>query len=358
VPSCVTTRIAVVACLWLQASLTLAEEAPFRVALLELESDTLHDAFTMRFSERLRAALSARTDLELRDRRATLAQMSLAQDCNATETSCLAAIAETFEVQGLIFGSVTRQAGAPSATVYRFDSSRASLAPATYVMFSAHDAELGELEREASRIVSELFGTPAPAAVAVGSLTQPAAAPVGLAMAAPAVLPPLSELSPPPAAAPSIAPAPAKKAGSGLGGRQIAGIALLGGAALSVGLSVLSFVQVERADRDDDFQRYRRLVGERMNDDVKDVCNEAAAGRRYGLEGGTFHSVQSTCDTGSTFEALQFVFLGTAVVSGGLAAYFLASGGPADKPALGSRTFNVAPSLARRGFGVGARLKF
>lgn len=362
----------------LDTNSALAADTKQHVALLKLESAALHDPLTARFDERLRARLSERTGSALHDTQASLGQMSLAQDCNVAQAQCLDEIAQSFEVQALIFGSVSLDPSPPTAVVHYFDVQHGTLDRSSEITFSSHDAADEELAHEAERVVTELLGpeatlaaevTVAPPVSArqelevaeqeqaqVSTLTAPESADAMLAH--PTSLPPPRELAPPPAAAPSVAPARPQPR-SGLNGRQIAGIALLGGAALSVGLSVLSFVHVERADEDDDLQRYRKLVGQRANE-VRDVCDEASLGRRYGLETSGFSRVQSTCDTGSTFEALQFVFIGTAVVSGGLGAYFLATGSAAERqqPAIGSRTIRVGPSLARRSIGVGARIKF
>jgi hypothetical protein len=135
---------------------------------------------------------------------------------------------------------------------------------------------------------------------------------------------------------------------------------LLGGAVLSTGAAVFSFFEVNRAEKNRDFERYRLAVGARTTN-VSDVCDEANAGRRYGLDASSFREAKSACSRGTTFEILQFVFIGSAVVSGGLAAYFLSTsggGGAKERAQVGNDTWSLHPTLARKGFGLGARMKF
>jgi hypothetical protein len=145
----------------------------------------------------------------------------------------------------------------------------------------------------------------------------------------------------------------------GLSARKFAGYVLLGGAAASVGLSVLSFVQVDRAASNTSFQDYRTLVGA-TNSNVKDVCDEASAGKRYGQNADNFRQVKSSCSAGTTFEVLQYVFIGGALVTGGLGAFLLFGGG-GDKDrarATGLQTLTLHPSIGRGGASLSARMRF
>jgi hypothetical protein len=151
---------------------------------------------------------------------------------------------------------------------------------------------------------------------------------------------------------------PADPAGS-LSARKVAGFVLLGGAAASVGMSVLSFVQVDRAANNASFQDYRGLVGSN-NATAKDVCDEASAGKRYGQSPDNFKQVKSSCSTGSTFEVLQYVFIGGALVTGGLATWFLFGGGDSKEKvhATGLEHITLHPAIGRGGASLSARMRF
>jgi hypothetical protein len=66
------------------------------------------------------------------------------------------------------------------------------------------------------------------------------------------------------------------------------------------------------------------------NPEVNDVCKAADIGLTYepqGFDGADVPAVRDLCSTGDTVEVLQYVFLGTAIVSGGLGVYLLLSAG-------------------------------
>jgi hypothetical protein len=147
--------------------------------------------------------------------------------------------------------------------------------------------------------------------------------------------------------------------GKGMSGRALAGYTLLGVAAVSVGMTAFSFVQIDRAEGNVAFDAYRRAVG-KLNPSASDVCDEADTGLRYGLDARTFAAAQDKCSAGHTFEVLQFVFLGAAVVSGGFSAYFLLSDddAPSDHARVGGATLALRPTVSRKSAGLSARLRF
>lgn len=315
-------------------SAAFAEPVEYRMAVFALESDELHDQFADRLAEQLRLALDARSDYSLQDTRVSLVQLSLAQNCNTAQSECLAAIAQSLGVDGFMFGKVTHEGGVPVAVVRRYDLWSQQIDRSALASFSSTAPRRQEFERSSAKLLNDLLG---PAPTANRNLPE---------LAAPATprLNKPGELAPPE---------------TNLSASRVAGYALLGGAVLSTGLSVLSFIEVGRAERNRDFERYRLAVGARTSN-VSDVCDEASAGRRYGLDEASFREVKSACSRGTTFEILQFVFIGSAVVSGGLAAYFLTSSGRAakERPAFGNDHWSLHPTIARKGFGFGARMKF
>jgi len=320
-------------CAWFASERACAASEEYRLAVFELESDALHDQFADTVAARVRTALDARADYALHDTRVSLTQLSLAQNCNTVEVQCLSAIARSLGVDGFLFGKVTHDGGAPVVVVRRFDLWSESVVRSALGAFASVTPQNDELERVSTTLLEDLLGP------------EPTAAPVA---------PELAPVSAPRLERPEVL----EREQSSVSPSRIAGYALLGGAVLSTGLSVLSFYEVGRAERSRDYERYRLAVGQR-NMSIKDVCDEAEAGRRYGLDAASFREAKNACSRGVTFEILQFVFIGSAVVSGGLAAYFLTSGtNKRERPTLGSRDFSLHPTFARSGFGLTSRMKF
>jgi hypothetical protein len=143
-------------------------------------------------------------------------------------------------------------------------------------------------------------------------------------------------------------------ASSGLGAREITGYALLGAAVLSSGMALVSFAQIDRAEHSSSFEDYRRAVGQ-MRPNVRDVCDEVASGHRYGLQAAAFGHVKNDCAAGRTFDVLQYVFIGSAVLAGGVSAYLLLAQ-PLERVRLGAASLQLQPTT--RGAALSARIVF
>ena len=101
------------------------------------------------------------------------------------------------------------------------------------------------------------------------------------------------------------------------------GWSLVGVAAVSTGLTIYSWTQIDRAAEDPNLLSYRAAVGQE-DSQIDDVCAEADADARYGnLSAQTLADVREACARGETFSVLQYVFLGAALVSAGTGVYFL-----------------------------------
>lgn len=278
------------------------------LALLELQTDGVHDDLASRLSAALRREVLAKPGHSLSEARVSLEQLSLVQDCDAGQASCLGRIAEQIGVDSLIYGRLSNQGRGAFCELKLFDAVTHGVKRTAHALFALREVSSAEVDRRAAELVEQLL---APVA-GEGMSPQP-------------VLP---------------APMPENQLretsqAEGLSGKQVAGYALLGGAALSVGLSVLALVEIDRSESNASYDRYRRTVGS-TDPTVEDVCDEAAADRSHGLDAESFNEVKSECTTGRTYEVLQFVFLGAAAISGGLSAYFLLSeeGRPERKTAL------------------------
>ena len=345
---------------------------PYRLGLLQLESDAVHeDTVAPALMAELRNALPKRTDYELVDTHVSLTQLSLAEDCIVTELSCLAQISEKLTLDGFVFGKVTHDDGeVPMASFRRFDRAQGAIQSTAIISFGSERFSQERLQAEVHQLLNKLLG-PGPKQ-ALAAIVAPAAAPV---TATPAPTPPPAPVAeaapaPAPAAAETAAAAPAKPADpvvapdevdpkTGISGRKLAGYVLLGGAAASVGMSVLSFVQVDRAASNTSFQEYRGLVGAN-NATAKDVCDEANAGKRYNQRPEFINQVKSSCSLGSTFEVLQYVFIGSALVTGGLATFLLLGGGDSKEraQATGLNHITLHPSIGKGGASLSARMRF
>jgi hypothetical protein len=321
------------ACCGLVSTRAFARDATYRMALLELESDNVHDKFAGLLTQRLRAALSDRSGYELQYAPVSLAQLSLAHDCDTSKADCLATIARELKLDGFVFGKVTHEGGAPVALLRRYDLRSGSVDRSALVTFASLDVEQDELERGAEQLLAGLLGGD----TAASAHSQPSAAQPAKAVAA---------------------STPVTKPATALSGRTVATYSLLAGSVLSAGMAVASFIWVNDAGHNTNFKSYRLAVGD-SNPSVRDVCSEAAAGKDYGLDAASFRQVKSSCSSGTTFEVLQYVFIASAVVAGGFAAYLLASDdSTSEQPRRTSRSLSLRPNVGRRDFGVSARLIF
>lgn len=343
---------------------------PYRLGLMQLESDAVHDdQVTPMLMAELREALPKRTDYELVDTHVNMTQLSLAEDCSVLELSCLGQIADRLKLDGFLFGKVTHDDGeVPMASFRRYDRAQSAIQSTAIISFGSERFSPERMQAEVSQLLNKLLG-PAPKQQAVAAVaSEPAAEPVAAAVTPEAEAPAATPAQAAPKDQQLVADAGASeqlrlsdnlRPSTGLTARKFAGYVLLGGAAASVGLSVLSFVQVDRAANNASFQDYRTLVGS-SNANVKDVCDEANAGKRYGQSADNFRQVKSSCSTGTTFEVLQYVFIGSALLTGGLGAFLLFGGGSdQDKAtATGLKTLTLTPSIGRGGAAVNARMRF
>jgi hypothetical protein len=355
------------------ASTTHAQKAPsYRLGLMQLENDAMRNiSVAPKLMNELRQALSQRREYTVVDTHVTLTQLSLAEDCNVTELSCLSRIAEKMKLDGFVFGKLTHDAGeVPMASFRRYDKARSAIQSTALVSFGTGKLSDQRIRADADQLATKLLGPSGPAVVAITPV--PPSAPSASAAAAPRSPTATPSPTPTPAQSPTPEAAAAAAASTGqheslvepaqlrttgsLSVRKFAGYALLGGAAASVGLSVLSFVEVDRAGSNSSFLEYRTLVG-KANDKVKDVCDEANANKTYGLTPERLREVKSSCGTGSTFEILQYVFIGSALVTGGLATFFL-FGGDDSRSAAKNQPGKLTLHPAVRGGGATLTARF
>ena len=136
------------------------------------------------------------------------------------------------------------------------------------------------------------------------------------------------------------------------GWKRPVGYAAVGvGGALILG-GVYSMIKVSSVNHDDKFSSYAKGFGPN-----EDICQRAQSGAISKAPGaGSPSEVKDLCDTGSTFQTLQWVFLGLGVVSTGAGVYLLATAPPKDQPTQGRIV--VSPRLGKTETGVELRVGF
>lgn len=134
------------------------------------------------------------------------------------------------------------------------------------------------------------------------------------------------------------------------------GYTLLGvsGASL-VGVGA-SWLVINGVEGDATYKKYSDAVDPSLDD----VCAEAAKGNRYSVTEQERKDVDSMCNTAATFEVLQYVFLGTALVSGGIGTYLLLTDHERTRgrAAAARPRLALTPSFGKRSAMVTAKLSF
>lgn len=295
------------------------------VAVLGLSSETQDEELARALTDKLRAKAAGSPQWTLSATGASLDQMMMVHDCESVDTDCLAKVASGLDVEQLIYGKLVRTptTGALQAEVNLYAPADARTASADITDPKALDAIAADLVRQLS-----VAPEPVPAE----------AAPVA---AAPEEAEPEQEEAPESDASPRSL--------------KWLGYTLVGVSIASVGVAVYSWVRIGSATDNAAFELYRRQAGA-LDPMVSDVCASADAGQRFGVDEATFVEVRDQCSAGETFEVLQYVFLGAAVVSGGVGAYILLTDDAsasastpsrlALRPMVGTRSASLTASLA------------
>jgi hypothetical protein len=326
--------------IWLLVALLLggsssaaAQNQSATLALLGLASKDGDDEAAAELTEALRAEVGADSELTLSDSSASLAQLVVLTDCDIAAAACRDVIARRLDVHELIYGSIRRTELGHAVELHRYSSVDGSVSHASREL-TIEGASETELASDARGLLRELRAseepeapTPEPAPVLTRERRSVPQAPLD-----PAPEKPVAQDEP--------------------SSNDWLGYSLLGVAAVSVGLVAFSWNEIDAARSDADFHAYRKAIGQSSQGDVDDVCAEADAGETYGL-GERLKEVRSACARGVTFEILQWVFVGSALVSGGLGIYLLldADGEP------DSARASLVPVLGKDQAGLQLRMK-
>jgi len=362
---------------------------------IEGDDDVAHD-----MTRALRAAVEAAVSWQASDREVSMTQMALAHGCDEVDAACLAQIAESLEADIVVYGTL-RRTSAKTEYDYELGLSMFSKAngaiersitetiprgQAGFRSFGEHaESLLRKLanEKQQGAIVvavntpsATVFVDGVEAGTATGGVFRLEEVEVGerrvdvqaeghaqystrVSVVAGEDANVNAQLVPVQTQA-----AVAVDSGSvGGGSLEWLGWTLVGVSAASlVGVGVSALV-VSGVEDDDLYQEYRdriardnALAGMTV---VDDICEEADAGLPHGLSNAEVVEVADLCSKADTFEVLQWVFLGTAVVAGGAGAYILLTddGGDSDEAAR-KATFALRPSFGRDSAHLQATLRF
>ena len=374
----------------------LAQHSVACLGVRSLDGDT---ALELQVSLALKAAASQFSEFSVKDGNVSLAQMSLAHGCEKTDEVCLSDIASTLESELLLFGTLTRVERGIKLSLYRFNAQNASVDAHTSRTFararlsgeagdSAVAALLTELVRGEALGRVEVNGPPGAAVSIDGELVgtigdggifsseqvhagshtlllesretgRRRAIPFSLAAGETKQLEvafaPEAPQTGPRRPLDNEFPASKRERDSSRVRRGV-GISLLGLSALTAGATGYAWVRINKIANDPDMRAYRSLFPRPDRPGgADDVCVNAKAGvaaandpSQAGLE----QKARSLCKEASTLETLQYVFLGSTLVTATVGAILLLK-----KPKRASKV-TLSPLLNRQGAALEASFRF
>jgi hypothetical protein len=344
------------------------------VVVLGLRSVEGDDAVANDVTEQLRSAAKAIDGWTVSNAAVSMAQMSLAHGCEEIDAACLTDIAKGLHADEVIYGTIRRTSArddyAFALELYLFDAGTGSIArqvddtlPRTQTGFQAlaarADKLLARLSSQNAGGGIEIQANVADAEVHIngqqvgtthdGSLRLAGLQPgrYRIELRKQGYVPHVSTISVVEGQDTSIAAvlSPAGTAPMGAietdtsfrpsQGHHLAwlGWTLIGLSAASVIGTAVSFVVIDDINTSPLYRRYKDAVarGNKMammsnlpQDVESDACQAAYDGNTYStFTKSKLSDVQHSCRTASTFEVLQWVFLGTAIASGAAGTYLV-----------------------------------
>jgi hypothetical protein len=395
-------------CLGVTERASAADVSAVVLGLRSLEGD---DDFANSMTEALRGAARSVKGWRLLERAVSMSQMALAHSCDEIDASCLSEIAKGLEADRVIFGTVRRTAartkydfeitvsvfngvnhsisGTETQIVARADSKNkkalSTRADGLIEKLAAADVGNGRLLVEVNVLSAEVRldgqvvgqtqdGKLTLDTVSPGSHSLEVSAPghqtqtqqinvnggdqntIGVTLER--IPEPTEVAAAPPEATPAEAQPPAAEGGSSL---SWVGYTLLGvGAASALAWGASMYILEFQYNRDPTYQSYKNAYYNQANKQI-DACDEALAGHSATLSKGDLSTFQSQCRTARTFQTLQWVFLGAAVVASGVGAYVLISesGSKSDQQARArAPRLALQPMFDRKQLAVQATLRF
>lgn len=346
------------------------------VVVLGLTSVDGDDEYARNLTGALRHAAHSVRGWSVSERDVALANLELVAGCEAPDPACLAQIATTVEAQRLIFGTISRTAGDHyefAVSVHSFSVASGQVEENVDRNLPSSRMDIDDLREPASSIIDALANVPRVGTIrvtatagqevridgsAVGTTdsggtfvaTDVAAGPHEVTVgSAPAQSVTVSEGS---EAMVAIA---ATSSGGGGGGPSInwAAVALLAGAGLALVGTIVSWAELLTLSNDQAYNQYRMDLGTTYGLTGDVACQDSSIARLgTGPTAGHIHDV---CNQGSTFEILQYVFLGVAVAAGATGVILLVLDGSNSHE---EQTVSLVPSFGPNQGSLTLRMRF
>lgn len=343
------------------------------VAVLGLTSVEGDDDYARNLTGAIRHAASAVRGWSVGERDVTLASLELVAGCEAPDPDCLTTIATTIGAQRLIFGTISRTAGdhyefrvsIQSYSVARgeveenvertLSSSRTDIDdlrdPATDIINAlAHVQRVGTIRVTATsgqevRIDGNVVGTTDAGGAYVASDVEAGSHEVVVG-SAPAQTVTVSE------GAEALVAIAVSSGGGGGPSINWAAVALLAGAGLAIVGTIVSWAELLTLSNDAAYNQYRTDLGSMgLMGDV--ACNESSYA--YLGTGPQGAHIRDVCSQGSTFEILQYVFLGVAVAAGATGIVLLVMDSSSSQE---TQTVSLIPSFGPNSGSMTLRVQF
>jgi len=396
-----------IACIAAPLRVSAADSSVVVLGLRSLEGD---DDFANSMTDALRTAAKAVAGWRVLDRAVSMSQMVLANNCDDVDVACLTNIARGLETDRVIYGTVRRTAapskynyeialnlfngtthtitGPETETVQRNDAKKVLIRYAQLLIshLSATEAAVGRLVVDVNvlsatiRLDGQLVGETQERKLTLetitpGEHTLEVSAPghdtykqtiyvhaseqseVGVTLER---TPDPEDVAATTGAPPEAVAQTAPESEGGHSSLNWLGYTLIGvGAASAIGWGASMYVIEFQYNRNETYQGYKNSYQNRADD----ACDAALKGENPGkLMPSELSDFQGRCRTGRTFQVLQWVFLGAAVVAAGSGIFVLLSdtGGSSDT-ATALRPLprlTLEPIVDRRTVSLQATLRF
>lgn len=389
------------------------------VRSVEGDDDVAHDLTTA-----LRDSASGVAGWRVSSTAVSMAQMALAHGCEEVDVACLADIAKGLSADLVVYGTLRRNSAREdydfAFNLGLFNAERGSIQSTVDDTIVRRDTTKGALAPRAKRLIARLAGQDVPderADASLGSIVVRANVdsgdvlineqPVGALDAGILRYDGLQEglyrvevrthgYAPfvktvrvssgervdieaemqvgPGVRDPSLdwegTPSERERGGHGLRwlGWTLVGVGVVAAAGLA-----LSWAQIVRIENDGRLERYsgdvaayNQIERAKARDENRvpvlynDYCVPAEEGLTFTFSQSKLREVEGLCDAADTWEALQYVFLGTAVAAGGTGLVLLltAGSGPSDSADAGRPRFALTPLIGQDRAALQATLRF
>jgi hypothetical protein len=367
-------RLALALCLWSCATTAFAQSSVVVLGIRSVEGD---DDVANTLTDKLRESARAVTDWAVSDAAVSMAQMSLAHGCDELDAACLSDIAKALQASRVLYGTMQRTSARAdysyALTLSLFDAESGAIARSVDDTIPQADSTPEAMAPHAAKLIERLASTETGGSITIQANLASATVlindqPVGetqegalrltglepgqykIVIRSDGYADHVSTVTVSEGADTSLAavlsPSGATSGSSydGGGGHQLQwlGWTLLGVSAASAIGFVTSVIVVGNVNDDPLFKSYKDMVA-RYNEAFEmagqrdrvepDSCEAAEKGLAYDLSEDKYQEVVDLCQTGGTFEVLQYVFGIGAVVTGAAGAVVLLTAGEGESEA-------------------------